>query len=197
MEETGPFSEDEMLAHMRGEAAPELSQRIEAAAANDPALRAEIATMQGIKQALSDEDTGNPPGEFAWRKLETAIREETTSAQQSRSKETATWWRAAAVFLGLAVLGQGVYIAVNQPRHEEVGFRTASQATEQHVLAIRFASGTQVDAMTALLHGANGRMIGGPGASGLYRVAFVSDDSRQAARAVFEGSDIVTLVAEE
>lgn len=197
MEETGPFSEDELLAHMRGEAAPELSQRIEAAAANDPALCAEIATMQGIKQALMDGETGNPPGEFAWRKLEAAIREEPTSAQQSRSSGAVTWWRAAAVFLGLAVLGQGAYLVVNQTPHEAAGFRTASHATEQHVLAIRFAPGTQVDAMTALLRGANARMIGGPGASGLYRVAFASDDARQAARAVFDGSDIVTLIAEE
>lgn len=196
MEESRPFTEDDLLAYMRGSASNELSQRIVAAQTTDPVLRAEIATMMGIRGALKAEDTGNPPGDFAWRKLETAIQKETAAAQRPEQPR-ANWWQVAAVLLGLAVLGQGAYITALGPSSNEPSFRTASQSSEKHVLAIGFAPGTAIVEITTLLRGSNARVIDGPGASGLYRVAFASEEDRQAARTLFEASALIEVVADE
>lgn len=197
MEKTGPFSADDLLAHIRGEAAPELSQRIEAAEAEDSALRAELAVLSGMRQAVKTEETGNPPGAFAWRKLEAEIRRDTGAQDQFRSKGMTTWWKAAAVFLGLAVLGQAAYITSVSIGSDDSGFRTASQSQQAHVMAIGFAAGADIADITRLLRDANAQVIDGPGASGLYRVAFASEEDRETARAALEASGLVELLADE
>jgi hypothetical protein len=198
VERPGPYSEDELLAYIRGDAAPELFQRIEDAKAQDATLRAEIAAMRGIREALRTEDAGNPPGEFAWRKLETQIKREMQSTQkQSRPSGTMTLWKAAAVFLAVAVLGQGAYIATIGTGSDEPLFPTATKVEEKYVLALGFAQGAEISQITGLLQQVNARIVDGPGASGLYRVSFASENAREEARGVLETSALIELVAVE
>ncbi|MEM0990040.1 MAG: hypothetical protein AAGK00_14275 [Pseudomonadota bacterium] len=194
MERPSPFTEDDLLAHIRGEATPETSNEIERAMAESPALRAEIATMQSLDVALKQPDGSAAPGDFAWRRLEAEIRRETTSNQQ---KQRSVRWRAAAVFLGVAVLGQGAYITWTSATRDGAEFRTVTEAADQHVLAIGLAPGASVTALTALLRQSEGRIVDGPGASGLFRVAFQSAAERDAARALYSASELVDLVADD
>lgn len=194
MDRPGPFTEDDLLAHIRGETSSELSNRIEQAIAESPALRAELATMEGLRNAVKRADAGPAPGEFAWRKLETEIRRETTAGQKVKHSG---WWRAAAVFLGIAVLGQGAYISWIGTARDDAQFRTATRAAEQYVLAIGLVPDANVGALTELLRQSDGRIIGGPGASGLFRIAFASETDRTAARALYSASELVDIVADE
>ncbi|MEM1299516.1 MAG: hypothetical protein AAGH68_09565 [Pseudomonadota bacterium] len=196
MEESRPFTEDDLLAYMRGTASADLSQRIDAAQAADPSLRAEIVTMIGVRDALRDEDAGNPPADFAWRKLQAAIEKEAAAEQRPGQPRTG-WWQVAAVLLGLAVLGQGAYISTISTGSNDPSYRTASQSGQEHVLAIGFAPGTDIADISALLRQANARVIDGPGASGLYRVTLASEGDQTAARELFEASTLVEVVADE
>ncbi|MEM9138300.1 MAG: hypothetical protein AAGB15_00590 [Pseudomonadota bacterium] len=190
----GPFTEDDLLAHIRGEATTEMSREIESAMAENPALRAEVATMRGLRAAVKEAGTGPAPGEFAWRKLEAEIRRETTSEHRT---QRSGWWRAAAVFLGIAVLGQGAYIAWVGSARDDAPFRTVTQAADQHVLAIGLAPGAGAGAVTALLRQSRGRIIDGPGATGLFRVAFANEADLDAARDLYTASELVDLVADQ
>lgn len=107
MDRPDGLSEEALLAHLRGEASPEDSARIEAATAQDADLRAELALMGGLKGALGAATDGPDTREFGWRRLEAEIGKTT----QTRPRQP-QFWRIAAVFLGALVLGQGTYIAL-------------------------------------------------------------------------------------
>ena len=193
------FTEDELLDYVRGAASPALSGRIEALMARDPAFAAEIALMRGLKPALEGGDGGQPPGAFGWKRLEAAIRRD--EADQGRtpspSARYGTVWRMAAAFLGVAVLGQAAYIASTSTAVEDATYRTASETEEAYVLGIGFAPDATAAEIGALLREADSRVIDGPSALGLYRVAFQSEESLRQGQARFEASALVTLVAEE
>ncbi|MCB1494063.1 MAG: hypothetical protein KDJ77_20035 [Rhodobiaceae bacterium] len=193
-----PFSEDELLAHVRGAAPSDLSDRIDAQAARDPDLRAEIAVMRGLKPALVGDDAGNPPGEFGWRRLEAEIRKDQAASRSAVPQPRVALWRAAAVIFGLAVLGQGAFIATTVNRApDEAVYRTASDPTGRHVLGVSYKPDATVADIDALLRDAHARTIDGPSALGLYRIAFESAEAMRAGRAKFEASGLVDLIAEE
>jgi hypothetical protein len=192
-----PFSEDELLIYVRGASSPALADRIEAMMARDPALRAEIALMRGLKPALADADTGQPPGEFGWTKLQAAIRRDEAQRHRGLSRRQLVVWRVAAAFLGVAVLGQIAYIASAPMTVDDATYRTASEPTEAHVLGIGFAPDANAAEIGALLRAANARIIDGPSVLGLYRVAFPSADALQAGQAQFRASTVIDLIAAE
>lgn len=195
MDSRDAFTEDDLLAHVRGESSADLSARIEAAAEQDAQFRSELGLMRGLRAALQDEDVGNPPGELGWRRLEAAIAQE--SRQSASVSTTSTWWRVAAVFLGIAVLGQGTFIASRFASGEDPLYRTVTAPTDQFVLGIAFASTASLGDMSALLQEFDGQMVEGPSAIGFYRVAFEDQGALAAARAAFEQSPLIELVAEE
>ena len=193
-----PFSEDELLDYVRGAAPPGLAERIEAMMARDRGLSADVALMRGLKPALEEADRADvrqPPGELGWRRLEKAIGQD-EAGRSPPSRRQMTVWRIAAAFLGIAVLGQAGYIAVTSTAVDRVAYRTASEAVAEHVLGIGFAPGATAAEIAALLQDANARVIDGPSALGLYRVAFPSQEALKAAEARFRASPLVDLVAE-
>ena len=192
----GPFSEDDLLDYVRGVASPELAGRIEALTARDPAFKAEIALMRGLRPALQAGDAG-PPTEFGWRRLEAAIRRDGAQGRRAPSPRQAVIWRAAAAFLGIAVLGQAIYITSLPTTGEAPLYRTASDAAEEYVLGIAFAAGATAAEISDLLREAKASVIDGPSALGLYRVAFDSAEALHDGQARFQASPVIDLVAEE
>ena len=192
-----PFSEDDLLDYVRGAAAPELSDRIEATTARDPALRAEIALMRGLKPALEGGDAGRPPGEFGWKRLEAAIRRGEVELRSTPSPRQVATLRIAAAVLAIAVLGQTAYIVSDATTAEDATYRTATEATAVHVLGIGFAPDAAAAEIGDLLRDVDARVIGGPSALGIYRVAFVSEQAMREAEARFRMSTLIDLVAEE
>ena len=190
----GPFSEDDLLDHVRGMASPKVSNRIDAMAARDPALRAELALMRGLGPALKADDAGRPPGEFGWRRLEKAIRRGDAQHLAARPRQVVIW-RAAAAILMVAVLGQAGYI-ITMPATEPA-YRTAFGTAEDHVLGIAFAPGATAGEIGDLLRRTDARVIDGPSALGLYRVAFTSAEASDAAATQFRTSPLIDLIATE
>ncbi|MEM9011411.1 MAG: hypothetical protein AAGE18_09295 [Pseudomonadota bacterium] len=190
------FSEDELLNYARGLATPDLSARIEAAMMEDRAFGAEIAVMRGLGPALKEAETGPAQTDLGWRRLEAAIRREGAGAPSSASRRPAMLWRAAAIVLGMVALGQAAYLA----REATVGapaYDTATSVAEDHVLGIAFADQANAAEIAALLRAADGRLIDGPSALGLYRVAFPSAEALEAAESQFRASPLIALVAGE
>lgn len=183
------FSDEELLDYARGDASDALAARIEAAAAQDQMLQAEIAVLQSFKPALAIDDM-QPPGELGWKRLEASINAEATPARST------SLWRIAATVLGLAVLGQGAYIATQMPGNPDQ-FRPVAEVAEAHVLGVVFEDTTTMADLAALLSAAEARIIDGPSAIGLYRLAFVSAEAREAARETLATSSFVSLIAEE
>ncbi|MEM7488051.1 MAG: hypothetical protein AAF390_02895 [Pseudomonadota bacterium] len=193
MDRPDGLSEDELLAHLRGETTPEHAARIDAAAAEDPALRAELALMGGLKGALVTSTDGPDAREFGWRRLEAEI----GKTQRARPPAQTNLWRAAAVFLGALVLGQGAYIALAPGTGPEPVFRTVSETPVPFGLGVAFVPSAEIGEVQALLRETGARIVDGPGAIGLYRLAFETAAARDAARDTLDGSPLVELVAEE
>lgn len=191
------LDEDALSAYLRNEATAEDTARIEAAAKNDPALRAELALMGNLKGTLAAASDGADTREFGWRRLEAEIAKETAMAPPPRATQSHLW-RVAALFLGALVLGQGAYIALAPGAQEAPVYRTVSeQATSALSLAVGFASSTEMGAVQSLLNELDARIVDGPGAIGLYRLAFDTEAARDAARETLAASPLVDLIAEE
>lgn len=194
----GPdFSDEETLSFVHGTAPQDLAARIEDALQQDPALAAEIALMRNLKPALAQE-TANPPGELDWRRLDAAIEKERSATAPARtpSGNVVSLWKVAAVVFGLATIGQAAFLTtiISGP---EVGFQTASDPAAEHVLVISFMPETTELEMRSLLQDTGARLIDGPGASGLYRIAFDTADALQTGRDQIANAEIVDLVADE
>ncbi|SDZ96189.1 hypothetical protein [Rubrimonas cliftonensis] len=194
---TRQFSEDDLLAYVRGAARPDLSDRIEAAMAAEPALKAEIALMRGLGPALRGEDAGPDATAFGWRRLEAAIRREPSGRADAAAPRRMAMWRAAAALLAVVGLGQAVYIAAQWTGGEAPAYRTASEPAARHVLGVGFAPDATAAAIAELLTSVEARIVDGPGAIGLYRLGFASAEARDAARARLEASPLIDLVADE
>lgn len=187
------LDEDDLLAYQRGEAPPETAARIEAAAEGDAGLRAELAVMGGLKGALDAASDSPDMRSFGWRRLEAEIKLEDRVVPAPRGQI----WRVAAMILGALVLGQGTYIALVPGSGDTLEFRTVSSETAAFVLAIGFAPEARADQIEALLRETGTRIVDGPSAIGLYRVAFADAQALDRALAAFDAAPIVALVAEE
>lgn len=193
----GKFSEEQLLDYVRGRASAELSAQIEAEVAKEPALRAEIALMRGLKPSLQDAVPLNPPGELGWRRLEADIRREGKLPAPANKSRRSSVWRVAAVVFGFAAIGQATYIGTVLNTPEEDIYRTASRATDAHVLGVGFASDATASDINALLRSVDARLIDGPSAISLYRVAFDTADALSAGRDLLDASPLIELVADE
>lgn len=99
------LSEDALLDYAHGKAKPEQAAEIEAAAADDPALRAELALMAGLKGALATSGDAPDSRAFGWKRLEAEIGK---TDRKTRAPTRAPTWRIAAAFLGAVVLALSV-----------------------------------------------------------------------------------------
>lgn len=191
------LDEDSLSAYLRGDATPDEAARIEAMAPDDPAFRAELALMGGLKGALAAATDGPDAREFGWRRLQAEIAKDPARAPPSTARRTFLW-RIAALFLGALVLGQGTYIAFAPGAGDAPTFRTVSEeATSAFGLAVGFAAAAEMGAVQALLGELDARIVDGPGAVGLYRLAFETETARDMARETLAASPLVDLVAEE
>ncbi|WP_147114546.1 hypothetical protein [Tateyamaria sp. syn59] len=189
MDRTDGLNEDLLLAHLRGETDPETAARIEAEAEADPALRAELALMQGLPCALSQ---GDGAAEGGWDRLASEI-ERTRPANLPHRP----MWRIAALFLGAVVLVQGAFLVVGGGAEDGPLFRTVSEAPVEATLAVAFGPETTAAEIEALMRETGANIVDGPSAVGLYRLVFSDAAVRAAAQTALETSPLVEIVAEE
>lgn len=189
------FTEDDLLSYIHGAAPKAVASRIEKRMDQDGNFKAEIAVMRGMKSALASDEGQNHSGEFGWHRLQVALEREENKDRRPGIAQRVGGWRAVAAVLGIMVLGQAVYIATGPV--DPARFQTASKGVQNHVLAVRFKDDAAIAAIGDLIRALDGRIIDGPGASGIFRMEFATQEALRAAEADLETSPLITLLAIE
>lgn len=190
------FTDEDLLAFVHGIAPKDLTTRIEDAQAQDQMLAAEIALMRGLKPALANaSDALNPPGELDWRRLKADIEKESRPAVATTAPRSGRvlYWQAAAVFFALIAVGQIGHSLWSSDTTEPV-YQTATGSDADHVLIIGFAPNASASEISEMLRSANARVIDGPAASGLYSIAFETEEAMVAGRQQFEDAAFIETV---
>lgn len=166
--------EDDLLDHIAGRAAPEVSARIEAAAQRDPQLAADIALMRGARAALADEATEAPPGALGWARLERAL---------DRAPVPVRWpaWQVAAASAVAAVLLWQFAVVPGFVAGSDDGYVTATGTANGVSATVAFAPEATEAQIRALLLSSGATMTGGPSALGLWTLGFADTAARDAA----------------
>lgn len=166
--------DEDLLDHIAGRAAPEVSARIEAAAEHDPHLAADIALMRGARTALADAATETPPGALGWARLERSI---------DRTSIPARWpaWQVAAASAVAAVLLWQFAVVPAFVAGSGGGYVTATGAVKGVSATVAFAPSATEAQIRAVLLAAGATMTGGPSALGLWTLGFADDAARDAA----------------
>jgi anti-sigma factor RsiW len=106
-----------------------------------------------------------------------------------------SWWRGAMAAAVLVMLVQfGVIATQWQP---DAGYQPLSESGQAvgPVLQVRFAPTTSLAEMQALLEQIEGRIVDGPGALGLYRIALPEDANGEDALATLKAADGIVIQA--
>ncbi|MEC7259648.1 MAG: hypothetical protein VXW58_17705 [Pseudomonadota bacterium] len=168
--------EDDLLDHIAGRAAPEVSARIEAAAQHDPQLAADIALMRGARAALAGEATEAPPGALGWARLERAL---------DRAPVSARWpaWQVAAASAVATVLLWQFVVVPGFVAGSDGGYVTATGTAKGVSATVAFAPESTEAQIRALLLASGATITGGPSALGFWTLGFADAAARDAALA--------------
>lgn len=168
-------------------------QSVETALADNGDLQQEVTFLQSLRDALQQQPAPvSSPGDLGWQRLKRQLQTATPTVKSGRG------WRAFAVAASLVAVIQAGYII--QQRESAPGIVPLSGSHyEGPVLQIQFKDSATEASIRALLFRYQARMIDGPSASGVYRIA-VKNGHRSIAQTVTalrQNSDIVDYVAEE
>lgn len=191
--------EDKVLAFVQGRMDGAERRAFEAEMAQDRTLAAEIAAMQALRAEFAAEtsaETAAETAEAGWARFAPTL-EETAAAGTANANRAPRFslWQTGALIAASLALWQVVAVPLITPP-PDAGFRPVSEAAEMPTLQILFAPGADIVEISRLLADSGGTIVSGPGAIGLYRVAFDTAAARDAARAAFENRpDLADRVA--
>lgn len=124
------------------------------------------------------------------------MREVKAEQRPARAATSApSWWRGAMAAAVLVMLVQFGVIAVQwQP---DAGYQPLSETGQEvgPVLQVRFAPAASLAEIQALLEQIEGRIVDGPGALGLYRIALPEEADHKAALATLKAADGIVIQA--
>ncbi len=153
---------------------------VESAVAGDPALQAELTTLQAIRTTMQAEEDFSP-GEMGLARL---MRDIPKDEPQKRVNRPWIWQAAAAVLLAV-IVGQAVLLDRDGPG----GFELAGG--EDAPITAAFAADTPEADLRALLLSAGVEIVAGPSALGLYRLSPLEGTAIADAEVVLRSSEIV------
>ncbi|MBB96035.1 MAG: hypothetical protein CML68_15770 [Rhodobacteraceae bacterium] len=197
--------DDQLLDYVSGRLSADAETAIETAAAQDPALAADIALMQGMRRSLAEDDSDMPPGELGWRRLERAMdaadktSADPVSAPASQPMAQPAPRRAPLLAVAAAAAVAAVvswqFVALPLMTGTEPGYGTASgPAGAEFTVTVGFAANASMAQIQALLTDTGGRVIDGPSALGLWQIAFDSAAARDGSAEAYAASDLVDHV---
>lgn len=131
--------------------------------------------------------------EVGLARLMRAVKAEQRSTPSTTSAPS--WWRGAMAAAVLVMLVQFGVIAVQwQP---DAGYQPLSETGQVvgPVLQVRFAPTASLAEIQALLEQIEGRIVDGPGALGLYRIALPEDANGEDALATLKAADGIVIQA--
>lgn len=193
------MSKDELIALIPDYLEDRLSEldkeNLLSAIANDSDLAAELDFQKNIKSALNIDTAINDYDELGWARLSKEMNVDAMSAIPSANDNIGQpkFWRYAAAFLMVAVLGQSIFIGSNLKGESQDRYLPVTQAPVQaHILKVEFAQNLLLTEMAETLQELNGNIISGPSKIGLYQLSFTSEDSLIEAERFFrENPDMV------
>lgn len=187
--------EDRLLAYMQGRLDATDRAAFESEIATDPALAAEVATLDGARQAFAAE-TGAGDRDAAWQRLSAAIASRQPVATNDNRPVRLSLWQAAAV-AAVAVLTWQV-AAVPLFQQDPATYRTVTETSAGPGLQVIFAEDAPAGEIAAILREVGGTVTDGPGALGIWRVSFADTQARDAAMtALAARTDIIERVLAE
>jgi len=189
----------EIPAYLRGELSPADMQRIEALAAKNPEIAADIEFQRNLMNAVKAGSTGESLGDFGWARLSQAMNEDSAAVDEILAPNVSNdnvaqpmkFWRIAAAALAVVALGQAGFIASQTgDQGDEARYVTVSEAPFIGV-DIAFTNDASQMHVTELLQDVDGEFVSGPSGLGLYKVKFASKEACLAAVKAFNAADKV------
>ncbi len=189
--------DDEILFYLQGRMTTDAREAFEARMQGDPDLAAEVGMLADLRAAM---DSPQPEGaaDAGWARLERQIaiderRRTPANANRPLSRPVALWQA-----LGMAAACVALWQLAAVPLVTQgpgPGFAPVSETIAAPALRVRFADDAPAGAINALLYDIGARVIDGPGALGLYLLAFDDDAARLAAETRLKGeSALVAMV---
>lgn len=176
--------------YVRGTLTDEERARVEAEAAADPMVAAELATLTGVASVLKSDAPPIAGKEFGWARLSRAIDAEPAASVTSSN---IVKWQIAAVVFGFLAVGQTLAFTSGfyDSAEDQFGLAGEQSLAQTWSIQVSFSPSAPIAEIEQLLQANGGRISDGPSALGLYRITFDSEASRNAAQQMFKDSAIV------
>jgi len=192
----------EIPAYLRGELSPSDMARIEALAADNPEIAADIEFQRHIISAVKEQGDNSSVGEFGWARLSKAMSEtagidleasQTLPAQTSNDNpaKPLKFWRIAAAALAVLSLGQASVIASKSLSPDDDARYVMVSETPQTIIDVVFQDSATHKQVTELLQAVKGELVSGPNRLGLYKVQLESKKSCSHALQTFNAANEV------
>jgi len=167
-------------AYLRGDVSESERQEIEAAAAKNPSIAADIEFQRNLKTALKSEQSDYVPGELDWARLSKAMEQTDEGANDNAAKPA--FWRYTAIILAAATVGQaGILGSIALNDKSEVQYAPVSEIAADNTLKLGFNPATPASQITETLQSVNAVIIAGPSSLGLYDIKFAPETNCESA----------------
>jgi hypothetical protein len=195
---TGPdMPDDEMvLAYIRGDLDARQTERIARLSNERPDLAADIALIRGVRAAdAADAEAHGAPGALGWARLAREI-DADRSTGAGRPGHMRPMWQLAAAAICAVGLWQFAVVPFLSGRQEgQPGYAPVSEATvDGPQLRVAFAPDATEGDIRALLQAIGAEITAGPGALGLWTLAFTDQAARTAGLAELQSAELVESV---
>lgn len=189
--------EEKVLAYVQGRMSADDKTAFETEIAGDTSLSAEIAALKAARKAFSEIDALDMPDvDAGWAKVSASIAADIPEAANQNRGIRLSLAQAAGIAIAAVALWQ--VLAVPMIGGDEATFVPAGIEADAPILQVVFRDDATLGEVTELLGALDGVIVSGPGALGLYRVAFVDEAARAAARdALAERADLIAELMSE
>ena len=192
----------EIPAYLRGELSAEDMARIDALAAKNPEIAADIEFQRNLMSAVKSDGDDSSASEFGWARLSKAMNADGPSDIElpqilnDNAKNPIKFWRIAAAALAVIGLGQAGYIASNAGSTVTDDARYEMVTDNAFDIDVLFHDDAPQMLTTKLLQDVQGELVSGPNAGGLYKVQFETKNMcQQAVKAFTAASKVVNTAS--
>lgn len=188
-----------LIAYVRGTLDAATADAIEATAARNPNLAADLAVVRGVRSAEADRSADAAATEFGWARLSKAIDANTAPVSERRRWHETRFGllQVAACTVAAVAIWQALAAPLLSPTSEgpDVYVPATEAPAEQHALKVMFQDAVTEAELRTLLLSVDADVTGGPSAIGLYTLSFETESARDEAETVLKSAtDIVDVV---
>ncbi|WP_421853436.1 hypothetical protein [Oricola sp.] len=183
---------ERLVRYVRGALPDDEVEEIARAAAGDPELAADVAVLQAAAGTVRSE--AGPADDLGWQRLARDIERMTPTATP---RLVSPWWRAGAIAAGLLVAVQGALIVANPGLIGDDSYVAATSGETEFGVTLALDPDAREAEISSLLLEIGARIVDGPGALGIYHLAFDSAEDRTAGLERLRAAPIVETAAPE